>query len=122
MVTIQQTELKEGILKAIEKAKKSSTSILVSEVQKIDTITPLSFFALGTKNNVKERFFWKHPSEEKYMIGLGICKRIESDQAADRFFHVEKEWKRFIDQAIIIDHDKCMGQVQRPLAVFHLTL
>lgn len=109
MVTIQQTELKEGILKAIEKAKKSSTSILVSEVHKIDTITPLSFFALGTKNDVKERFFWKHPSEEKYMIGLGICKRIESDQAADRFFHVEKDWKRFIDQAIILDHEQIQG-------------
>ena len=109
MVTIQQTELKEGILKAIEKAKKSSTSILVSEVHKIDSITPLSFFARGTKNNIKERFFWKHPSEETYMIGLGICKRIESDQAADRFFHVEREWKRFIDEAIILDHEQIQG-------------
>ena len=43
------------------------------------------------------------------MIGLGICKRIESDQAADRFFHVEKEWKRFIDQAIILDHEQIQG-------------
>ena len=49
---------------------------------------------------MEERFFWKHPSDEKYMIGIGICKQIESDQAADRFFHVEKEWKRFIDQAL----------------------
>ena len=57
----------------------------------------------------RERFFWKHPSEEKYMIGLGICKRIESDQATDRFFHVEKEWKRFIDQAIIIDNEHING-------------
>ena len=56
------------------------------------------------------------------MIGLGICKRIESDQPADRFFHVEKEWKRFIDQAIIIDQAHIQGQVQRPLAVFRLTL
>jgi menaquinone-specific isochorismate synthase len=109
LVTIQQTELKEGILKAIEKAKKSSTSILVSEVHKIDTIAPLSFFALGTEKYMGERFFWKHPSEEKYMIGLGICKRIESDQAADRFFHVEKKWKRFIDQAIIIDNEHMNG-------------
>ena len=32
------------------------------------------------------------------MIGLGICKKIQSDQATDRFFHVEKEWKRFKDK------------------------
>ena len=109
MVTIQQTELKEGILKAIEKAKKDCASILVSEVHKIDSIDPLSFFAAGNEKYSGERFFWKDPSDEKYMIGLGICKQIESDQAADRFFHVEKEWKRFIDQAIIFDDHHIQG-------------
>jgi len=109
LVTIQQTELKEGILKAIEKAKKISASILVSEVHKIDPIAPLSFFAAGTEKYMGERFFWKHPSKEKYMIGIGIVKQIESDQAADRFFHVEKEWERFIDQAIIIDNEHIQG-------------
>ena len=74
----------------------------MSEVHHINSIEPLSFFALGTKNNAEERFFWKDPSEEMFMIGLGICKQIESDQAADRFFHVEKEWKSFIDKAIIL--------------------
>jgi menaquinone-specific isochorismate synthase len=103
LVTIQQTELKEGILKAIDKAKSFSASILVSEVHKINPIDPLSFFAAGEEKYSGERFFWKYPSEEKYMIGIGICKQISSDQETDRFFHVEKEWKRFIDQAIIVD-------------------
>lgn len=109
MVTIQQTELKDGILKAIQKAKILSASILVSEVHKIDSIDPLSFFAAGEENYSGERFFWKHPSEETYMIGIGICKQISSDQETDRFFHVEKEWKRFIDQAIIFDDDHIEG-------------
>ena len=101
MVTIQKTKLKEGILKGIEKAKNTSASILVSDVQKIETIEPLSFFAAGMNKFRGERFFWKHPSEEFYIIGLGICKRMVTDQGADRFFHVEKEWKQFLESAII---------------------
>ncbi|WP_338449203.1 isochorismate synthase [Niallia oryzisoli] len=109
MVTIQRTELKEGIQAAIEKAKKNSASILVSEVQKIDSCSPLSFFAAGKEKYGGKRFFWKHPSQERYMIGLGICKEIASDQATDRFFHVEKEWGQFIDQAIIFDDVHVQG-------------
>ena len=41
LVTIQKTELKEGILKASKRQKILCPSILVSEVQKIDTIDPL---------------------------------------------------------------------------------
>lgn len=109
MVTIQQTELKEGIHQAIDKAKKSSASILVSEVQKVDSIAPLAFFAAGKEKYDGERFFWKHPSEDSYIIGLGVCKQISTDQAADRFFHVEKEWKRFISQAIIYNNQQISG-------------
>lgn len=109
MVTIQQTALKEGIQKAIEIAKKSSASILVSEVQKVDSIAPLVFFSAGNEMYDGERFFWKHPSEDRYIIGLGICKQISTDQEADRFFHVENEWKRFINQAIIYNNESILG-------------
>jgi menaquinone-specific isochorismate synthase len=112
LVTIQDTELKEGILKAIDSAKIHSTSILVSEVQKINhKMDPLSFFATGNKNYTGERFFWKDPSNQLFIIGIGICKQIESDQAADRFFHVEKEWDTFLENAIIFDkhHTKATG-------------
>ncbi|WP_428911239.1 isochorismate synthase [Niallia sp. Krafla_26] len=109
MVTIQKTELKEGILKGIEKAKKTSASILVSDVQKIESIEPLSFFAAGFNKYHGERFFWKHPSEEFYLIGLGICKRMVTDQEADRFFHVEKEWNRLIEKAIIQTTENTQG-------------
>lgn len=109
MVTIQETELKEGILEAIEKAKALSKPILVSEVQQIDHLEPLSFFAAGQESHFGERFFWKDPTDETYIIGLGICKQIQSAQAAGRFFHVEQEWKRFIDDAIIDNPFKLNG-------------
>jgi menaquinone-specific isochorismate synthase len=89
LVTIQNTELKEGIIEAIERARKLSMPVLVSEVQRIHPIQPLSVFAAGRDQFVGERFFWKDPSDEVVMIGIGICKEIQSDQASGRFFHVE---------------------------------
>jgi menaquinone-specific isochorismate synthase len=103
LVTIQQTELKDGIQKAHEVSKKDSSPVLLSEVHKIDYIDPFLFFERGNKKYAEERFFWKDHSDEKYIVGLGICIRIESDQAADRFFHVEREWKDLLEKAIICD-------------------
>ncbi|GLB58618.1 isochorismate synthase [Cytobacillus sp. NCCP-133] len=103
MVTIQDTELKEGIQEAIERAKALSKPILVSEVQKINHIEPLSFYAAGKSRFFGERFFWKDPSGETYIIGLGVCKQIQSDQNAGRFERVEKEWKRFIGDSIVFN-------------------
>ncbi|WP_034263269.1 isochorismate synthase [Bacillus sp. J33] len=103
MVTIQDTELKEGIQEAIERAKALSEPVLVSEVQKINHIDPLSFYAAGKSRFFGERFFWKDPSGETYIIGLGICKQIQSDQSNGRFESVEKEWKRFIDNSLVFN-------------------
>lgn len=103
MVTIQDTELKEGIQEAIERAKALSKPVLVSEVKKINHIDPLSFYAAGKSRFFGERFFWKDPSSEAYIIGLGICRQIQSDESTDRFNRVEKEWKRFINNSIIFN-------------------
>lgn len=94
------TDLKEGILEAIKRAS-SLKSVLVSEVQKIDLINPLKFFTSGNKMNLGERFFWKDTESQTYLVGIGICKKIQSDQGTDRFFHVERERKRLIEQALI---------------------
>ena len=109
MVTIQQTELKEGIHIAIEVAKKESASILVSEIHNIGFIDPFMFFAHGKERYAGERFFWKEPAGEKYIVGLGTAKQIESDQTTDRFFHVEREWNQFLEKAIIFDHYHIAG-------------
>lgn len=101
MVTIEQTELKEGIFEAIERAKALAEPVLVSEVHKIDDIEPLSFFLSGRERYLGERFFWKDPTDETFIVGLGICKQIQSDQTFDRFSHVNNEWKRFIENSII---------------------
>jgi menaquinone-specific isochorismate synthase len=101
LVAIQETELRQGILDGIERAKGLSQSVLVSEVHKIDMIDPFYFFASGRDKFFGERFFWKDPQGDFFVAGLGICGQIQSDQDADRFFHVEKEWKRFTDHALV---------------------
>ena len=103
LITIQETEFREKVLLAIQKAGQLDHPILVSEVQKIDFINPLTFFNSGKEHYLGERFYWKDPSDNMTLVGMGIAKQIQSDQAADRFFHVDKKWKdilvdSFIDQ------------------------
>lgn len=106
MVTIQNTELKEGIMEAIKRARKLSIPVLVSEVQRIHPIQPLSVFTAGRDQFVGERFFWKDPSDDIVMIGIGICKEIQSDQATGRFFHVEKQWRELLTNSIMLMEEK----------------
>ncbi|MFJ7729551.1 isochorismate synthase MenF [Neobacillus sp. NPDC097160] len=103
MITIQETEIKERGLVAVNHAKKLGRPILISEVHKMNTINPLSFFNIGKDRYCGERFFWKDPTDEIVLIGLGISKQIQSDQATDRFFHVESEWKSFLEDSIIFN-------------------
>jgi menaquinone-specific isochorismate synthase len=100
LVTIQETDIKEKILAALTKAKKLDRPILVSVVNKIDDIDPLLFFKNGSEQFVGERFFWKDPTDTIVLVGMGIAKQIQSDQASDRFFHVEKEWQDFLAEAL----------------------
>jgi len=113
LVTIQETELKERGLLAVSTAQRLGRPILISEVHKMDSIDPLSFFNSGTERYLGERFYWKDPNEEVILIGLGISKQIQSDQATDRFFHVEEEWKEFLKDSLIFNpyHENGLGPV-----------
>lgn len=113
MVTILETELKKGVGQAIERAKKSLVPILVSEVQKIDHIEPLAFFQAGQEKFLGERFFWKDPEDEIYLIGLGICEQIQTGKISNRFEKVEKEWNNLTKDAIIFNsaHKKGTGPI-----------
>jgi menaquinone-specific isochorismate synthase len=101
LVTIQETELKERVHLAINRAKKLGRPILFSEVHQMNAINPLSFFTVGKEYYLGERFFWKDSTDQMVMIGLGISKQIESDQATDRFFLVDREWKNFLSESLI---------------------
>ncbi len=103
MVILHDSELNIRIFEAIERAKADSAPVLVSEVHKIDYIEPLSFFFSGSVKYFGERFFWKDPTDQTLLVGMGICKQIMNDQASDRFLHVQKQWEQFLENAMIIN-------------------
>jgi menaquinone-specific isochorismate synthase len=109
LVTIQETELKDGIRLAISRSRQLNRSILVSETHKIDNISPLSFFYGGRNLFLGERLFWKDPLNNTIIVGLGKTMQIQSDQSTDRFFHVETEWKKFLDDSIINNSEAIYG-------------
>jgi len=100
LVTIHDTELRQGIVTAIEKSKHLSQSIMVSEVQKIEGIDPLHFFAAGRNRFLGERFFWKNPSGDQVIVGIGVAKQLQSNQATGRFDRIEVEWKQLVGNAV----------------------
>lgn len=105
LVTIQDTEFRQGIKQAIERSKKYSQSVLVSEVQEIERINPFYFFAAGQKNFLGERFFWKDPEGSQILVGMGVEKSIQSEHGTERFESVEKKWKRLKETAIVLGID-----------------
>ncbi|MED4202978.1 isochorismate synthase MenF [Neobacillus mesonae] len=109
MLTIQGTEIKDRGITAVKKAQQLGRPVLLSEVYKLDSINPLSFFKIGSERFLGERFFWKDPKGENILIGLGISKQIQSDQATDRFFRVGKEWGDLLEDSLIFNEYVEMG-------------
>lgn len=101
MVTIKESGLKEKGQLAINRAKQMGRPILISNVHKIDPIDPLLFYQVGREQYLGQRFFWKDPTDEVFLIGIGIIQQIQSDKKADRFFHVESMWKEFLNESIV---------------------
>lgn len=103
MVIIEDLELRKGMEEAYAKIKKDSGPVLVSQVQQIEEIDPLSFFAAGKAQFSGERFYWKDNDSKKFFAGLGTCKEISAEGETNRFFYVENNWQRFIKNNIILN-------------------
>lgn len=101
MISTDGIDLKNKILSGISQAKATGSSTLISVVNKIDDIDPLSFFAAGQLAFQGERFFWEDSTGEHSFVGLGICKIITTNQSTKRFQIVEEEWKKLMDEAIL---------------------
>ncbi|MFT8319776.1 MAG: isochorismate synthase [Bacillus sp. (in: firmicutes)] len=86
-----------------------ASSILVSDVRKIEKkIDYLAFFSENAsfKGN---RFFWKDPSTENIFIGLGICKKIFSTQPNNLYASIEKEWQNILKKSRIYNEFEDIG-------------
>jgi menaquinone-specific isochorismate synthase len=47
------------------------------------------------------RFFWTNPDDHMTFVGAGIAVLLKANSESDRFYEVEKEWKKMMDQAHI---------------------
>ncbi|MCA1056791.1 isochorismate synthase [Rossellomorea aquimaris] len=109
MVTIHKTNIENAYDTAREKAKQYQHPVLFSIVEKIDSIDPLSFYNEGHSLFKGARFLWKDRDHTITIAGLGSALMISTEDERDQFFAVENEWKRFIEEAVILSTDRWAG-------------
>ncbi|WP_175640691.1 isochorismate synthase [Metabacillus schmidteae] len=96
MITTLDHTLKEFIQQALEDAKQTKQSVIVSCIKEVDAMDPLHFFASGEDLFLGERYFWSTPNRDFTMVGLGNELVLENNLTTkERFRDIEKEWKRF---------------------------
>ncbi|PGT91093.1 isochorismate synthase MenF [Bacillus sp. AFS040349] len=101
MITTLDHTIKEFIQQALEEAKQTNQSVIVSSVKEVDAMDPLHFFASGEELSLGERFVWSTPERDFTMVGLGNELVIENNkESKQRFQEIEKEWKRFPKKVI----------------------
>jgi len=101
LITTLDHTLKEFIQQALEDAKQTNQSVIVSCIKEVDAMDPLHFFASGEDLFLGERYFWSTPNREFTMVGLGNELVLENNiSTKERFRDIEKEWKRFKKQVI----------------------
>lgn len=108
MVAIQQRGINEQLELGIKKAQEKQCSILVSYVQKVNNIDPLSFFAAGEHVFTDDRFFWSDPSRQKIIVGLGALFTYQSKDG-HQLSKLEEEWERLIKHHVVNEKPKISG-------------
>ncbi|MGR3765467.1 isochorismate synthase [Rossellomorea sp. NS-SX7] len=109
MVTIHKTNIEKAYDTAREKAKQYQHPVLFSIVEEIDSVDPLSFYNEGNSAFKGTRFLWKDRDHTITLAGLGSAYTISTQDDRDQFFAVEKEWKRFINDGVILSQENWIG-------------
>ncbi|MCA1066492.1 isochorismate synthase [Rossellomorea sp. AcN35-11] len=108
MVTIHKTNIEKAYDTARMKAKQIDHPVLLSIVEEVDAVDPLSFYNAGS-SYLGERFLWKDRDQTIALVGLGAAHILSTDEINERFFTVEKEWKRLIEESVIVSGDEWAG-------------
>jgi menaquinone-specific isochorismate synthase len=109
LLTTLDDTIKDNIQHALEEAKKTHQSVIVSRIKEVDAIDPLHFFSSGEESWLGERFFWSTPTDDYTMVGLGNELVLENHyDNSERFREIEKEWKR-LNKRVVSDHHKIIG-------------
>lgn len=101
MAIIFETQLLEGLEKAVQKANELNTSVLFSKVVKVKALSPLSFYTAGREQFLGERLFWQEPTSETAIVGLGRVEKVQTNPDNHRYSNIEKEWQGLLDNSVI---------------------
>jgi menaquinone-specific isochorismate synthase len=108
LVTIHKTNIEKAYDTAKMKAKQIHHPVLLSIVEEVDAVDPLSFYYGGSSFH-GERFLWKDRDHTITLAGLGAAHILSTNEKKERFFTVENEWKRFIDRSVVVTGQKWAG-------------
>ncbi|MFC7787066.1 MULTISPECIES: isochorismate synthase MenF [unclassified Rossellomorea] len=108
MVTIHKTNIEKAYDTAKMKAKQLHHPVLLSIVEEVDAVDPLSFY-YGGSSFVGERFLWKDRDHTISLVGIGAAHILSTNEIEERFFTVENEWKRLIVESVVVTGEEIAG-------------
>ena len=96
----QQEELQELFAQGCEQTRKTSQSVLVSQLTRVTYRDPLSFFAAGARLFGGERIYWSVPGQDLVLVGLGTAYAFEREQG-NFYSETEQAWQSLLERNIV---------------------
>jgi len=88
--------------RAIERARGSGRSVLVSAVERIDDVHEVDALAIATSHAARahDRMYWTRPVEKYALAGIGTALDF-TPSGASRFATIDDAWRTLLDDAIV---------------------
>jgi menaquinone-specific isochorismate synthase len=109
VISVKQRTLHDAIYDGIREAKNQGHSLLVSHVEKVKQINPITFFNnCGVAFN-GQRFFWSSP-ENHVLVGAGLAASFEG-KGLERTREIKAQWERVLTHWIGTKEEAGTGPV-----------
>lgn len=98
MISVKERTLHEAIYNGIREAKKQGRSLLVSHVEKVNQLNPITFFNNSGVAFTGQRFFWSSP-EGMILTGAGVAASFDA-KGTTRAQHIKAEWEQVLTHRV----------------------
>ncbi|WP_062109560.1 isochorismate synthase [Bacillus niameyensis] len=82
---------------------------LFSHTTQIEFCNPYEFYNINQAQYKGQRFFWRSPDGETFIVGLGVSASISNSSSMNRFDEIDQQWKRILKTAIIDNSYNVIG-------------
>ncbi|MCM3619602.1 isochorismate synthase [Sutcliffiella horikoshii] len=111
MITIPYHHIVSLWEEARTKATSINQSVLISYTKKVEQLDPLYFFQKCEQFFPGQRFFWSNPDHSHMLVGAGVTAEFTAVGEENRYHQIEKQWKRFIEEAVCKSDSPNVGPV-----------